>query len=213
MTEAAKGAKSWEGTAFLLDGAVKVLNSTVSILSGIFGMLVERVGLAAKAIYLLTQGEFKKAWETIGQGGSVFQLAIDKFKELQTIWGAGQKPLVDFTEYLQLTEDILFTIGNMKLTLPPPPTKSFADAMNDLKLKTREVNNEFIGLAPGFVEAAKGLGLIKDGGDKFTAAMVAGNAQMTQLNTAMATLKAATLTQEFITPWQARLELENSTCY
>lgn len=111
--------------------------------------------------------------------------------------------------------DGLKTHGNdaaeaLKNLKPPPafdPTSSanaqkFSEELLKIQLKAREIRGEFDGLAPGFVQAATSLKLIKDTGEGFAGTVDALNPKMVQLNNALYQLAGANLTAANLTPWQ-----------
>jgi hypothetical protein len=88
----------------------------------------------------------------------------------------------------------------------PEAAKKLQDFNNELRklgLQSREVSGEFLGtLAPGFIQAAQSLKLIKDDGSNLNSVLALTTQRSQQLNAALLTLEGAKLTQEFLTPWQ-----------
>lgn len=100
--------------------------------------------------------------------------------------------------------------GYLKITVPGKKTtddlerttSKFGETMNSLALKTRVARGDFLALAEGFPEMAARLKLTDESGKNLSTTVAGLTAQQTKLNEQMQLLKAAQITQEFLTPWQ-----------
>lgn len=93
-----------------------------------------------------------------------------------------------------------------------PFNPEVAKAVDDLTLKARMLRGEFSSLSPGFIEAAIGLKVFKDGVVPTDIDISTLSPQLLQLNAAMLTLQGITLTQptnEFVTLTRA-IEASNA---
>lgn len=79
--------------------------------------------------------------------------------------------------------------------------KKFNDELLKLGLKARELRGDFDGLAPGFVQAAIQMKLIKDTGDGFIGTIDTLTPKMIQLNAALLNVTAGQMTKESLTVW------------
>ena len=76
----------------------------------------------------------------------------------------------------------------------------------DLGIKARDLNGEFLNLAPGFVEAARGLKLIDENGKGLKETLSLSTKAAQDLNFAMQNVRAAQITQENLSPWDAYIQ-------
>jgi len=101
--------------------------------------------------------------------------------------------------------------GKALSTIKPPPAfdpsssanaTKFADEIKKIELRAREVRGAFDQLAPGFIQAATSLKLIKETGDGFTGTLATLTPQQMQLNQALWGMEAAKIAAANLTPWQ-----------
>lgn len=92
-------------------------------------------------------------------------------------------------------------VNTQEITDAAAAADRFKDAINDLKLNTRELRGEFGQLAPGFIQAAQSLDLIKGGADNFSGSVDGLTPKMAMLNSALWEFKLAQLTQDELQPW------------
>ncbi len=80
--------------------------------------------------------------------------------------------------------------------------KQFKDELASLSLQARNINQDFINLAPGLIEAGQHFKDLDGFGKTFSTTVGGLTKLQLQLNDALFKVNAAKLTQEFLTPWE-----------
>jgi len=209
FADSAKEMKSWEGTAYLIDGVVKVISTGFAGLSAVLFYNTDLFGRIFKALYTAASGDMAKAWEIISNVQSPIAAVSSAWEKIKGIWTAGAGEVVSIADRFRFAfqdagaaADAFNKYATKLKDAPSLSAAAFAKAMDDLKLKTRDAEGEFATLGPGFLSAAQGLNLITGNVDKFNGAIALANPQMAQLSQRLLELKGAQITQENIEPWE-----------
>lgn len=202
FTSASKEAKNWEGTAFLVDNAVKLITTGFIGLSAIFNVTTETFGKFIKAVSQAVTGDFAGAWRTLSSGTSILDTFSKTLEGMKTVWGIAGKDVSDYKDSVAEVDKALANFPSKKPEAPALPLGSLTKALDDLKLKTREANDEFIALPQGLYEAGKALGLVQGGADKLTTNFANLSPEMQKLALATAAFKGAQLVEADLQPWQ-----------
>lgn len=138
-------------------------------------------------------GNFGKAADNVGNLGQIVNDLVDKFGKVPET----AKALLD--GWKNLGAGALDLAG--KIDAPALPAKNFQKALDDIKIKTIELQGGFSNLAPGFVAQAVSLNILDATHVKFGQTLTATTAQQIALNNALMTFRGAQITEENLLPW------------
>lgn len=201
FTEASKSAKNWEGTAFLVDAAVKLITTGFLGLGAILGATTNAIGILFKAISEAATGQFAQAWETIKSGTGILENFKVTFQSIKDLWVPAGKDAIDYAALLTQVGDSLMALSKLKPQAPALPLGSLTKALDDLNLKTNEATHQWLGLQPGLVAAAQAIGLVQGNTNKLTTEMLMANPAVLKLNDAILLFRASQVTDENLAPW------------
>lgn len=193
LVEAAKNSGALSQAGEQAQAALATMTTTaLYAITGLKG-LADVLNKINEAAQLLGQGELTKAGDAISQLWTIGAEIAQKFSEVTEV----SKKLND--GWKSLGESALGLAG--KTEAPVLAAKNFQKALDDLKIKTIELQGGFAALAPGFVAQAISLNVMEASAAKYGMTTAILTQQQLQLNTAMLAFRGAQITEENLLPW------------
>lgn len=201
------------GIAFvLLAKAIAQAGIAATLLNAVKKITIARIA-AFGAIIIWATGNMPAFIEKLKEmGDTLSQLLPDEIggKTIGLLKGIGINVDALTKDFETLSKSSKDTEDNLKKLNKPPPfsaeaaasAKKFTDEITRLGLQTRVLRGDFSALAPGFVESALGLKLIKDNGEGLSTTVGGLSPKMQQLNDALLMFKGAQITAEVRTEWE-----------